>query len=66
MESLFDKDVYNEVVQRLNNLTSKSQRKWGKMDVAQMMAHSTEAFKGLSFTLWGLGKKSFPIPLGKN
>lgn len=45
MKSLFDTDTYNEVIQCLNNLTAQSQRNWGKMDVAQMLAHSTEAFK---------------------
>ncbi|MBC7890182.1 MAG: DUF1569 domain-containing protein [Ferruginibacter sp.] len=45
MKSLFDTSTYNEVIMRLNNLTPQSQRKWGKMDVAQMLAHSIEAFK---------------------
>lgn len=45
MKSLFDTNTYDEVLQRLNNLKAQSQRNWGKMDVAQMLAHSTEAFK---------------------
>jgi len=45
MKSLFDTNTYNEIIQRLNNLTPQSQRKWGKMEIAQMMAHSSEAFK---------------------
>ncbi len=39
MKSLFTEDAYNDVVTRLNKLTPQSQRLWGKMDVAQMMAH---------------------------
>jgi Protein of unknown function (DUF1569) len=45
MKSLFDTDTYNEVLQRLDNLTPQSQRKWGKMDVAQMLAHTAQTFK---------------------
>lgn len=45
MKSLFGKDTYNEIIQRLNKLTPQSQRQWGKMEVAQMMAHCKEAFK---------------------
>ena len=39
MKSLFDTTTFNEVIQRLNSLTPQSQRQWGKMDVAQMLAH---------------------------
>jgi hypothetical protein len=45
MKNLFDKDAYNEVTERLNKLTAQTQHQWGKMDVAQMMAHCKEAFK---------------------
>ena len=45
MKSLFDNATYNEVIQRFNNLSPGSQRQWGKMDVAQMLAHCKEAFK---------------------
>jgi hypothetical protein len=45
MESLFDTDAYNEILQRMNALTPQSQRGWGKMDVAQMLGHCKEAFK---------------------
>lgn len=45
MKSLFDTATYNEVMERLNSLTSESQRQWGKMDVAQMLAHLQAAFK---------------------
>lgn len=45
MKSLFDKDTYDEIMNRINSLTPESQRGWGKMDVSQMLAHCKEAFK---------------------
>lgn len=45
MKNLFDGIVYSEVIMRLNKLEPASQRQWGKMDVAQMLAHCTAAFK---------------------
>jgi hypothetical protein len=39
MKSLFDKTVLDEILQRFNALQPDVQRQWGKMDVAQMMAH---------------------------
>jgi Protein of unknown function (DUF1569) len=45
MKNLFDAGVYNEIIQRIDKLTAQSQRQWGKMNVAQMLAHCKEAFK---------------------
>ncbi|MEO6539700.1 MAG: DUF1569 domain-containing protein [Ferruginibacter sp.] len=45
MKNLFDKDTYAEVMQRIGLLTPESQRRWGKMNVSQMLAHCKEAFK---------------------
>lgn len=39
MKTLLDTSTLEEVKKRLNQLTPESQRGWGKMDVAQMMAH---------------------------
>lgn len=44
MKNLFDKDAYTEIINRLNRLTPQTQRQWGKMTVAQMLAHCKEAF----------------------
>lgn len=44
MKNLFDKDCYEEITQRMNALTPSSERQWGKMDVAQMLAHCKAAF----------------------
>lgn len=43
MKTLFDKDAADEVVSRIDNLQPANQRQWGKMDVAQMMAHCSGA-----------------------
>lgn len=45
MKDLFDKTTYNEVTGRLNKLSPQSPAQWGKMNVAQMLAHCKEAFK---------------------
>lgn len=45
MKDLFDNDVYNEIISRINKLTPSSPRQWGKMDVAQMLAHCTAALE---------------------
>jgi hypothetical protein len=45
MKNLFDKDTYNEITARLNALTPLAERKWGKMNAAQMLAHCNEPFK---------------------
>jgi hypothetical protein len=45
MKNLFDKDTHTEIISRMNALTPNSQRQWGKMNAAQMLAHCKEAFK---------------------
>lgn len=45
MHSLFDKTIYTNIVDRINNLSAESKAQWGKMNVAQMLAHCKEAFK---------------------
>jgi Protein of unknown function (DUF1569) len=39
IKNLFESPVKMEMMERINKLTPQSERKWGKMDVAQMMAH---------------------------
>ena len=36
---MFDPAVKQAIVARINKLTPESQRRWGKMDVSQMLAH---------------------------
>ena len=39
MKTLFDQDGAQDVIARIDSLQPASARQWGKMDVAQMMAH---------------------------
>jgi hypothetical protein len=39
VKNLFDATVKEAIIGRINKLTPQSQAKWGKMDVAQMLAH---------------------------
>jgi hypothetical protein len=45
MKNLFEPDVYQEIKSRVDKLNSQTPSLWGKMDVAQMMAHCTAAFE---------------------
>jgi hypothetical protein len=39
MKSLFETAAVNEITDRVENLRPDSERRWGKMNVAQMLAH---------------------------
>lgn len=39
MKNIFLKEVSNELISRINNLSKDSQPLWGKMSVSQMLAH---------------------------
>ena len=39
MKNIFKKEVTNEVIERIEQLTNSSQPIWGKMSVSQMLAH---------------------------
>jgi hypothetical protein len=43
MKSLFRREDIEELISRIDQLEPRSQRLWGKMDVAQMMAHCSGA-----------------------
>jgi hypothetical protein len=43
MKNLFEREAVDEVISRIDGLKPAAQRKWGKMDVAQMMAHCSAA-----------------------
>ena len=43
MKTLYEKDTVDEVLSRVDKLQPALQRQWGKMDVAQMMAHCSGA-----------------------
>jgi hypothetical protein len=44
MKNLFELETLDEVLGRIDRLQPTTQRQWGKMDVAQMMAHCSAAF----------------------
>ncbi len=39
IKNLYDPGVKQEIIERINRLTPETPRQWGKMDVAQMLAH---------------------------
>jgi Protein of unknown function (DUF1569) len=39
MKNLFERETVDEVIARIDKLQPASERQWGKMDLAQMMAH---------------------------
>ena len=39
VKDLFEPEVKQAIIDRINKLTPTTQRQWGKMDVAQMLAH---------------------------
>jgi hypothetical protein len=43
MKNLFEREAVDEVIARIDTLQPAVQRQWGKMDVAQMMAHCSAA-----------------------
>lgn len=45
MKTIFSPTDYADLIKRIENLKSDTPRVWGKMDVAQMMKHSSEAMK---------------------
>ncbi len=44
MQSLFDSNTYQSIVDRMNELSPTSRAQWGTMNVAQMLAHCKVAF----------------------
>jgi hypothetical protein len=52
MNNLFTQSDVSQILERIEKLTPDSQRQWGKMNVAQMLAHcnkSLETAMGLNF-----------------
>lgn len=56
MQNVFDAKDAKEYINRINNLTPETQRKWGKMSVDQVLAHLNVAYD-LTFT-----PEKFPKP----
>lgn len=45
MENIFDAAAVQNYIARINKLTPKTQRKWGKMSVGQMLAHCNVSYE---------------------
>ena len=45
MKSLFNEAEYREIYQRVESLQADNSRQWGKMTIAQMMAHCSIGFE---------------------
>ncbi|MCG1037180.1 DUF1569 domain-containing protein [Polaribacter sargassicola] len=45
MKNIFKKEVTEEVIARINNLSTTSQASWGKMSVSQMLAHCSVTYE---------------------
>lgn len=56
MQNVFDAKDAQEYINRINNLTPETQKKWGKMSVDQVLAHLNVAYD-LTFT-----PEKFPKP----
>ena len=39
LPNIFDKQITDQLMQRINNLTPETKPQWGKMSVSQMLAH---------------------------
>ena len=45
MKNLFELQTQQEIMSRINSLSANSQRRWGTMNVAQMLAHTATPFE---------------------
>ena len=45
MKNIFSKEISNEVIKRIDSLTTTNQPHWGKMSVSQMLAHCCVAYE---------------------
>jgi Protein of unknown function (DUF1569) len=45
LPDIFSKDETDKIIQRINQLTPNSQPTWGKMSVAQMLAHCSVTYE---------------------
>jgi len=43
MKNLFERESVDEIISRIDKLQPTSERQWGKMDAAQMLAHCSAA-----------------------
>ena len=60
--NIFEREVSDGIIERLNALTPESQRQWGKMSVDQMLAHCNVAYECI-YEPEKHPKPKFPISL---
>ena len=60
MKSLFETESLAEIKNRLNSLTPATERKWGKMDIGQMLNHCQQPLN-VSLGKSNLKKQYFPL-----
>lgn len=59
LPNIFTKEVSDEIIGRINQLTPESKRQWGKMDVARMLAHCCVTYE----MVYEPGKHPEPNPV---
>ena len=45
LPNIFSKEISENIIQRINSLTHETSAKWGKMNVAQMLAHCNVTYE---------------------
>src|SRR5690606_5204213 len=60
MKSLFETESWHEIKNRLNTLSLESERKWGTMDVAQMLHHCQHTLQ-ISLGKGNIKRQFFPL-----
>lgn len=66
MKSLYNKETCNEFVARINKLNHQTPAQWGKMDVAQMLAHCQKPYEIASGALKSKPNKIIKFLFGKS
>lgn len=45
MKNIFDQNISNEIIERINQLQPAAKAEWGKMNVSQMLAHCNVTYE---------------------
>ena len=45
LPNIFTRDISGKIIERINELTAYNQASWGKMGVAQMLAHCNVTYE---------------------
>ncbi|WP_312740807.1 DUF1569 domain-containing protein [Sphingobacterium multivorum] len=58
MKSIFEKNIREAVIERINLLHEDSDALWGKMTVTQLLIEQYETFEKATFVHWFFGRMS--------